>query len=122
MNIDRLNKLANYLDTIETDTLNMMCWAEPGFENNECETAACALGHATRVFPELKLTKHESSILYVINVENGLKSIDAACEFFDIIYDVAISIFYDHFYSHSTITPQLVAERIRGIIRGECYY
>lgn len=114
----RLNKLAAYLKTVPPEQFDMDYWANADDDYpGECEFAGCALGWATRVFPELKLVQGEGAIVPVL-VGSNWTGYDAASRLFGITYMEAVDLFSPDAYG-PCVTPQGVAERIEAFAAGE---
>lgn len=120
MNVERLQKLADHLRTIEPDRFDMKVWASPGFTESKCGTVACAWGHATTIFDEVELYLPCDGDNYGVKVKiddewrfNGF----AIKLFFDITTFESTSIFYATTYL-GNITPIDVANRIERFINA----
>ena len=116
MRVDRLLKLADLLDTVPPQQFDMGKWSDS--TEFTCNTVACAGGWACSI-PEFEkdglfLTTDEWGYLVCF----GKKSATAALmAFFESKEDVINSTFYSETYHASTITPTMVAARIREKVR-----
>ncbi len=122
MRLDRLTELANFLEKkVEPDWFNMGVWAEDGFTEQKCGTAACAFGWATQCFPDdLELVKISSSH-WVVRFEHYYRDIQAAERFFEIHREHAYWLFCPDCGSYKVEEPEDiklddVIERIRKFV------
>ena len=125
MNKVRLLKLADYLDTLSTNSshFDMGSWAfsyTPDSKIGECGSAGCALGYATNIFPELHLEWIKSKNgMYTGNITfDDSAGFLAAAKFFDLRNYESVKIFsYTNYPNPSrNITPQDVSRKIREMI------
>lgn len=110
MRVDRLNKLADHLDTIDPTEFTMRFWV------HNCGSPACAFGHATTIFPELRIDVKRHHVMY-----NGYYNEDAASIFFDLDLEDVNEIFMPSAYDvdrDDDITPSMVAAKIREVIKN----
>lgn len=111
---NKLNQLADFLETIKADRFNMNFWASG--QLNECGTIGCAVGWATQIFPELKLVEtHGVGETYLIVCFNGLLGFDALTEFFRITYAQSSYIFDPDYYPSRLVPKDLVIKHIREV-------
>ena len=112
MNKVRLLKLADFLETVPENQFDMNVWVHLGNKTSlgDCGTAGCALGWATKIFPELKIT---SDSFVVLTSNPCVDTLDAAQVFFEIDGRTSAQLFLSSKYN---ITPQDVSNRIRQIV------
>lgn len=127
--VERLNKLADFLDTLPPERFDMNRWAQNGFSPEECGTVACAFGWSVHLFEnQLRLVGDGLGGLSVNYAE--IYGIEAASAFFfgdfgddDDDYPIAQFVFMpDHYRSCGSglfpdkVMPGYVARRIRWIL------
>jgi len=120
MNIQRLQMLAELLDTVEPDSFDLEHWVK----RERCGTVACAVGHACMHPPfnemGLKLDVDPACPKFSIPTFGEYRrSWDAVIAFFDISLDIAYKLFLHSRYTLSERTPANVAARIRAVIAEE---
>lgn len=133
MNKDRLLTLANWLDRVDPERFCMSTWAS----KHECGTTACAMGHACDV-PEFKAlglklmwnqtagVSFDTAHVVFPDSNGGAARIDmsAAKALFDINDTQAEYLFASETEAgehRGDETPQIVAERIRGLVADPLY-
>jgi hypothetical protein len=50
--LDRIRRLADFLETVPDKKFNMLSYAANGFTEHRCGSTACALGYSTVIFPD----------------------------------------------------------------------
>ena len=118
MNKVRLAKLADFLETVPEDKFNMNVWANLfnyRSKLGDCGTAGCALGWATKIFPELEL-RWDGGSPYILLSSTSAGGLQAANTFFEIDISVSKDIFMAESYHSFPITPQQVAAKIRSYL------
>ncbi len=121
MHSGRLLVLAEYLENLNDDMFNMGWWFHEDHPT-ECGTASCAMGHACRmpVFQELGLTAELDQRTDTYQpCYRGRRGFGAAEMLFDIEHHHATYLFSSGSYDRQiidTITPKIVAQRIRRCI------
>lgn len=133
MNKERLNKLADYLDTIPNKAFDMRSWVQfpdtskedisqqavsTARRNNfECGMTACLGGHAAILFPRL-LKIDRGNVVYK---NDELEGTEAFAITFDICLYHAKNLTK---YNASHRTPKKAAKAIRDLIKKspECKY
>jgi hypothetical protein len=128
MNIERLLRLADYLETVNPETFNMRTWGS----RNECGTTACAMGHACDI-PEFKelglklvwpeLDHHTAQIEFPCPRRNITRvGIGAAQAFFDLDSEQACFLFAgqtDAGFNREDETPLQVVARLRTFVEKD---
>lgn len=128
---ERLNKLADYLDTIPEENYDQntflrthqdYCKAEP-----ICGTAACALGWATNIFPE-RLSFDNTGLLMFVDRWGAKQHVDGMLSSEDITTK-GLAVFFeispeeiDMLFGVETeiiITPKMKAQQIRDLIANK---
>lgn len=110
MNMDKLLKLADFLETVPPERFDIFNWASEGFSESKCDTAACAAGWACVLFEEEGLRLIGYITLYPSFKEDRYEF--ALMNFFGLTYNQAQNIFFSSSYI-STPGPKDVAQRIR---------
>lgn len=124
MNVDRLLKLADFLESVPPERFNLRRWADVGFSPDNCGTAACAIGWATTIFPELRLSSTAGSVYDLELNEMGLYGDDSMPEGWDLVQsffdlgwaDARILFEEDSYPRRPKTTPIMVADRIRQFV------
>lgn len=113
---DLLSSLAEFLDTIDSDSFNMGIW------ESYCGTVACAIGHACRLIPWQRaglsmITTHDSGRMpYCF----GSLDIEAVMKVTGLTKYISRHLFLQQSYVEEFeilyIQPNMVSERIRRVI------
>lgn len=112
----RLLKLAKFLrEYVKSNWFNLSVWAEDGFVEKKCGTAACALGWAPSCFPRsgLKLMGKYN----LIPEYNGHDGIEAGEAFFGLSSGEARYLFDPTCYPKSHRGRLYVAKRIESFVK-----
>ena len=121
MNKIRLAKLADFLETVPEDKFNMDVWAYLGNKTSlgDCGTAGCALGWATKIFPELTINFSFSNPYPDLYFE-GFRNYSALELFFDLDFELSRDLFSALRYPDpANISPQEVANKIRQAVEAQ---
>ncbi len=122
--LDRLTTLANYLDTIEEEDFYLGSWkCMKRFNNPECGTKACAIGHACDI-PEFKEAGLSLRLVpdfnYKVPVYEGQENWRAVEAFFDMTDEDTQELFYWTGYDGDIrVPPSRVAAKIRAFIQAQ---
>ena len=113
----RLRKLAAFLESgyIKPKWFNMGRWAEGGFKEKQCGSAACALGWATTIFRDLNL--EGDTPMY-----RGRVGFAAGEAFFGISFEEAEYLFAPDAYNYkqeNKIPAKAAAKHIRKLLAGD---
>lgn len=111
--IERLTCLADHLEKVDEDCFNMNIW--------HCQTAACALGHATDIPEFQKAGLHlagDATRGSLIPAFGGCTGYDAGKEFFQISLVDSVLLFdpFAYLVPPVDIRPTEVVRRIRNLI------
>lgn len=90
--LDRLDRLADYLDTVPRDKFDMQ---EFGVQEEGCATVACIAGHSTRVVRELRLEPNFVNRMFMDLVNIRTKEnhgVSAFADAFGLDLDVAYAL------------------------------
>lgn len=135
MNADKLLKLADYLENLDSSkkfTLNIFGKRKKSvavknpMKLSKCGTAGCALGYATDIFTELKMIRGDIffgyDYLYVKNMETNSIGFEAAVDFFGISLENSFWLFDPLKYEKGYRTRKHVAKRIREFVEKRKTY
>lgn len=130
MNSYRLDKLANYLETVKKKNFDMDVWTcrrnkhgdrkdfkdgdEPG---KTCGTTACAIGHCPHAFPE---DWHYEDFRPVLKdpLYRPIDQASSAMEYFDLDNMDFGYLFMPTYYKENNPKPKDVANRIREFVKS----
>lgn len=112
MRKDRLLKLANFLETLPKEGLDMRKWSEA--MTPSCGYRACAIGWATTIFKDEGFHMEKSDSIYpsFYPVCDSNYGWEAVWVFFDLSWQQAESLFGDH----NPDDPKYIASHIRDFV------
>ena len=130
MKTDKLNTLANFMDDLPRKSCHMPTWAADDATEFSCGSSGCACGWAATIFRKEGWSFDISCPMGAVPTFGVSSGAAAFARFFEIPLDSAWSItmpstsvhhpsYYDQFkvITFESVTPQMVATRIRDIIR-----
>jgi hypothetical protein len=126
MNVERLKKLADFLDNVPPEKFDMACWSngeKPKPLDHPCKTVACAVGWATALFHdegfvlENVVVDAYSGTMRLVPFYRYSEGWLAVTEFFELSPSDAAFLFRAPY--HHSPGPREVAERIRTFIYEE---
>lgn len=119
---NRLKKLAEYLLTVPEKEFNMRY-----FKKENCQTVACACGHACNI-PSFKRAGLHLELFYEYTNESiyslmykGDKDFDAAASFFGISIEESLELFDPDSYNvedFREIKPEVVSSKIFKLLKN----
>jgi hypothetical protein len=121
MRLDRLWQVAKHLETIPNAEFDLENWKR----DYECGTVACAIGHACKIFPELKLVKDYRFGEYDLDTSydleyNGYHGFSAVSNFFGITVKEGLNLFSNGNYPE-IYSKQMVIDRIKKFVIDKMY-
>ena len=121
--LDKLIQLADFLETeVEDSRFDMFHWASEGFSQYRCNTAACALGWATVIWPDELKISDDNSIYYRPDLSSKYADwdFDAGAAFFNIMRLEARDLFDPTAYpAPKAVTKAEVVKRIRDFVNKQ---
>lgn len=127
-----LTELADYLEhEVPEEKLDMTIWARGRFTPEKpCGTKACAMGHATQLFPERFKLMHRNEEQYYADLYTWNPTIEdwqlvtfpvSLADYFGITKEETKAVFgiYDAGYGVKP-TPKHVADNIRALVEKYC--
>ena len=129
MNVERLAKLADFLDTVHPSKFDLDHWlggsnpqkmAESPSEPGDCGTTACAVGWFPAIFPEDWQWENEDGWVHLSHCGSSkLVTYHLVADFLGISYDNAAWLFSENSYPPNFWNdPKAVASRIRELIQS----